>query len=340
MVVICDDTADTPPASWQPPGTITGRGRAAPTKPCWLVWLVPIRIIRVVLLGSVAGREARERSGASDHGAVGAVKSFSDLGSGAVGPELVPPPGGGRTFGATWRVRLGDVSPGGRLRLDALARYLQDVSSDDTADAGEGDEATWVVRRTVVAVRRAPGYREVLHLRTWCSGIGKRWAERRISVHGDDGGSVEASTLWVHLDGGGRPAPLPPTFAAVYGEAAGGRTVRSSLHHGPPPPGAATRPWPLRAVDLDVLRHVNNAAYWAVVEEELARRRDLRPPFVAEMEHRAALEGGDDARLAVVDGHDGGLALWLLAGGRVAASAVVRPAAGDGAGGRPAQATA
>ena len=33
-------------------------------------------------------------------------------------------------------MRLADVTPGGRLRLDALARYLQDVAGDDVDDAG------------------------------------------------------------------------------------------------------------------------------------------------------------------------------------------------------------
>ena len=58
----------------------------------------------------------------------------------------------GRTFTAERLVRFGDLSRGGRLRFDALARYLQDVSGDDTADAGLVDDIAWVVRRTLVEV--------------------------------------------------------------------------------------------------------------------------------------------------------------------------------------------
>ena len=47
-------------------------------------------------------------------------------------------------------MRLGDVDPDGRLRLDALTRYTQDVSDDDTTDAGLDVEPGWVVRSTVV----------------------------------------------------------------------------------------------------------------------------------------------------------------------------------------------
>ena len=36
--------------------------------------------------------------------------------------EMIPPTGAGREFTAQRRVRLGDATPNGRLRLDAIAR--------------------------------------------------------------------------------------------------------------------------------------------------------------------------------------------------------------------------
>jgi acyl-ACP thioesterase len=218
--------------------------------------------------------------------------------------ELVGVPTMGRVFATTRRVRLGDSSPGGRLRLDALVRLLQDVSDDDTRSAGFEDAAGWVVRRTAVQVQSFPTYLEVLHARTWCSGTGGRWAERRISFAGERGGSIESATLWVHLDPTTmRPITLPARFHEVYGEATGGRAVRASLHHGPRPEGLpATRHFPLRFTDFDVLGHVNNANYWVPVEEELARRRDVRAPLRAEVEHRDAIEQGALVDVYVRDG--------------------------------------
>ena len=113
---------------------------------------------------------------------------------------MVPVPAAGRRFTRGRRVRLGDASPAGRLRFDALARYLQDVSNDDTRDAGLADAMSWVVRRIVVDVAQAPVFGEELTLCTFCGGIGGRWAERRVSIAGDQGAGVEAATLWVHLD--------------------------------------------------------------------------------------------------------------------------------------------
>jgi acyl-ACP thioesterase len=225
---------------------------------------------------------------------------------------MVAVPSVGRVYTGRRRVRLGDATPAGRLRLDALARYVQDVANDDTRDAGFGDVLGWVVRRTVVEVERFPVYLESLVLSTWCSGIGSRWAERRCRVVGDRGGLVETATLWVHLDAETmRPKPLPEEFHALFGPAAGGRVVRARLQHAEAPTVVSSRDtFALRFADFDVLRHVNNAAYWVVVEEELARRRELRAPLRTELEHRVPIGPGAGVEIVVED-RDGGTALWL-----------------------------
>ena len=136
---------------------------------------------------------------------------------------LVPLPDRGRVFRGGRRVRLADADPSGRLRLDACARYLQDLGNDDTADSGIDDDAvTWVVRRVVVDVHTPPRWREWLDLATWCGGLGGRWAERRMSMVGDGGGHIEVSTLWVQVDVATMaPCRLTQRFLDVYGEAAG-----------------------------------------------------------------------------------------------------------------------
>lgn len=223
-------------------------------------------------------------------------------------------------------MRLGDVSPGGRLRLDAATRYLQDLSADDTADAALPDAEAWVVRKTVLEVYRFPRYLEALELATWCSGTGSRWAERRISMVGQRGAGVEAATTWVHVDpASGRPKRVPSGFEALYGESTGGRTVRARLEHPDPPDDAPGRPWPLRFSDFDVLSHVNNAAYWEAVEEVLADRRELRAPLRAEVEHRNAVERGAVVVLRTAGDEAGGVSVWLMADDVVAASARVQP---------------
>lgn len=228
--------------------------------------------------------------------------------------QLGPRPATGRTYRAERTVRLGDTTVKGRLRLDALARYLQDVANDDATEALEGDAMAWVVRSTTIEVRRWPVFPERLELVTWGSGVGSRWAERRTSVTGDRGGAVEAASTWIHVDlATGRPQKLHPKFLERYGEAIGDRTVGARLTHEGPPADAAAVPWVVRRTDLDVLGHVNNAVYWAVLEEHLV----LHAPLRAAVEYRGGVDLGQSTEVLRHGGR-----LWILVDGAVAASAV------------------
>lgn len=231
---------------------------------------------------------------------------------------------GGPSFTASRRVRWGDAEPRGRIRLDGVARFLQDVSNDDTRAAGDDPTSPWVVRRTTIDVARPPRVGEVVDMTTFCGGIGSRWADRRTSIRGEHGGHVEAASLWVHVDRHtGRPARLPAAFLERYAEFDGDRKVGARLRHGPVPPGVDRRPWPLRSTDLDGMGHVNNAATWEPVEDELARR-GLRPRW-AEIEYGDGLEPADEVELASLVASDGSLRMWLTVEGSVRATAVVHP---------------
>jgi acyl-ACP thioesterase len=207
------------------------------------------------------------------------------------------------------------------LRLDAAARYLQDLSDDDTRDAGLA-QMTWVVRRTVIDVHQFPTYLEPVEMITWCSAIGSRWAERRVDIGGGGGDavSISSATLWVHLDSETlRPVPTSAAFELVFAQSAAGRTVSSRLTLDAPPADLVRSPWPVRFSDFDVMDHMNNAIAFVLVEEVLARRRDLRAPLRVEVEYRSPIDrdvalhvGGLDVPDALgthdVSGYDG----WLL----------------------------
>jgi acyl-ACP thioesterase len=234
--------------------------------------------------------------------------------------EFVECPAGGRQVEATRRVRLGDVSASGRLRLDALAAYLQDVAADDVDEVGI--PGAWVLRRVVVRLGELPRFREDVRMVTFCSGTGSRWAERRTTVFVDDRIAVESVALWVYIDASGRPAPLEEWFRQFYAVAANDRKVSGRLRHGPPADDAQRRAWPLRTADFDVLAHVNNAASWQAVEEEIARVAKGRRLTGAEIEYRAPIDPGDNLEL-VTDVATELISCWLTCDGEVRVSARV-----------------
>jgi len=217
--------------------------------------------------------------------------------------QLVEPPREGRTFAQVLRPGFADCAPSGRMRLDALARWLQDVAYADVEDAGVAQSAVWVVRRTRMFVARFPRFGERFRVQTFCSGLGRMWAERRTSItHVDEcEPRVEAASLWVHLDPRDwRPVVLSDEELAVYGPAARGRRVTARLHHPSPPAPDRTSSWRFRATECDIAGHINNAAYFSPLEEELLAGDGDPDRIDVEIEYRGAAQPGE--KLLVAEG--------------------------------------
>ena len=231
--------------------------------------------------------------------------------------EIVPAPDHGRVFSRAARPGLADCAPSGRIRLDGLARWLQDIAYADVEDAGLAFHAVWVVRRTRMRIRRFPRFAEHFQLHTFCSGLGRMWAERRtrilrfepgeeadVSVTAPGEADVEAVSLWVHLDPTSwRPRPFTPRELAIYSDVLPDRTITARLRH-PAPNGARELDRVrFRASDCDLAGHVNNAAFWQALEEELLAAEGEQPlgALDVEMEYRTPAQPGEKLILARAD---------------------------------------
>lgn len=238
---------------------------------------------------------------------------------------LVPRPDSGRVFVGSRRVRLSDAEPGGRLRLDAVARYLQDVANDDVLEMEWGSpDHFWLVRRTVIQQLRPISIEELVELTTWSSGTASSSASRRTTLSGERGGVIEAESIWVHLSRELRPERFGGNFFEVYGPSANGRRISTRLGLPDLPASAERVPWPLRRSDMDVLGHLNNASYWEAVEEAGMRKGfDLNTPFEAVLEFRQPIDLEDEVELRHSPQADG-FRLALTVSGSVRASAALR----------------
>ncbi|MHB8658251.1 MAG: acyl-ACP thioesterase domain-containing protein [Solirubrobacteraceae bacterium] len=212
--------------------------------------------------------------------------------------ELISAPATARSFATTMRPTIADCTATGRLRLDSIARWLQDVAYDDVENLGLEQLAVWVVRRSRVQVNRFPRFAERSTVRTFCSGLGRMWAERRTTITsaGDAAAAdVEAVSLWVHLHPETwRPTPFSHEELAAYGDGLPQRRISARLRHSAAPgrPRPQQTAWTFRATDCDIAGHVNNAAYWQPIEEHFAAS-GLEPGALdAEFEFRTPAQPG------------------------------------------------
>jgi acyl-ACP thioesterase len=194
------------------------------------------------------------------------------------------------------RPGIADADGAGRCRLDAMARWLQDVAYEDLVDAGFEGRGAWIVRRTRIRVEVFPRFGEQLELRTFCSGIGRFSAERRTSIRGERA-DVETVSRWVCLDPErGRPMRFPADFISTYEESAHGRDANVRRRHPDPPAGAQRSTWFFRASEMDPAGHINNSHYWVLLEEELAEGPETER-IDAEVEFRDPAMPGEVAVL-------------------------------------------
>ena len=242
--------------------------------------------------------------------------------------ELAPQPPSGEGFETGWPVRAGDVDTANRLRYDSVARYLQDIGSDNLDASGLGDtDPFWIVRRTVIDVVRPSVWPERVTLRRWCSGLSTRWSNMRVDITGDKGALIRTEGFWISVSiTSGMPTRISDEGLALLSRTTDEHRLRWKqwMRDAAPEPSAEDRTFVLRATDLDAFDHVNNAVYWQAVEDVLAASPDVATitggPHRAVIEYLGPIVAGDAITLRHRRHRDGdadALTVWFLVDGTV-----------------------
>ncbi|HXO54135.1 MAG TPA: acyl-[acyl-carrier-protein] thioesterase [Mycobacterium sp.] len=201
-------------------------------------------------------------------------------------------------FEREWPLRVADIDRYGRLRLDAAARHVQDIGQDQLRELGFEDvHPLWIVRRTMMDVIKPIEFRDMLRLRRWCSATSTRWCEKRVRIDGRKGGLIECEAFWININPNTlMPSRISDDFMEGLRRTTDVDRLRWHPYLRPGDRDTATgiHDYPVRFTDIDLFNHMNNAAYWSVVEDYLsATPQLLNAPLRVTIEHEAPVSLGE-----------------------------------------------
>lgn len=248
-------------------------------------------------------------------------------------------PSGAEPFTARYRIRTNDVDHTMRVRLDAIARYLQDIAADMLeASAFFDSDPFWILRRTIIDVIAPISWPGDVEVQRWCSATSTRWVNMRQTVRSSHEtspfnpkdrppGLVETESFCIKVDPAGHFARISDAAQAELSRHVDDTRLRwRPLNNAPVPDSAADQVFPIRSSDIDPFDHVNNAVYWQAVEDQLDDNSDLLDrPYRAIIEFLRPIPPGAYPRIRAYRTARQ-LCLWiLLDDDTVAATATVRP---------------
>jgi acyl-ACP thioesterase len=201
-------------------------------------------------------------------------------------------------FDVQWPLRVADIDRVGRLRFDAATRHIQDIGQDHLRQLGfEDTHPLWIVRRTMIDLIKPIEFQDVLRLRRWCSGTSNRWCEMRVRIDGRNGGLIESEAFWININ---KETQMPSRIADDFIEGLQRTTPvdrlrwKAYLKAGGREDASQIREFPIRATDIDLFDHMNNAVYWSVIEDYLASTPEvLHRSLRVTIEHDAPVALGD-----------------------------------------------
>lgn len=213
---------------------------------------------------------------------------------------LVAVPDQGYVYQTGWRLATSDIDEHRRLRLDGVARYIQEVGAEHLADAELAEvHPHWIVLRTVIDVLEPIEIPSDITFRRWCAGLSSRWCDMRVQLEGAQGGRIETQGFWICMN---KDTLTPSRLADSCIERFGSTTDNHRLKWRPwvteRVEGGTDTPFPLRRTDIDLFEHVNNTIYWHGVHEVLGLVPELENnPYRTVLEYRSPIKYGEPVHI-------------------------------------------
>lgn len=240
-------------------------------------------------------------------------------------------PEAGYVYGTSWRVATGDLDGNLHLRLDGVARYIQEVGAENLVDAGEAeDHPHWLVQRTVIDVIEPIEFPNDVSFSRWCSALSSRWCTMRVDLVGSDGGRIETEGFWIAINAKTlTPQRVSDTLIERFASTTDVHRLKWTPWLGDPGAPDEVMPFHLRRTDIDIFEHVTNTAYWHAIHEVIALEPDVcTPPYRAVIEYRRPIKYGEDITLGWSRRDGSGeitdVQIALAVGGDVRAAALLR----------------
>lgn len=121
------------------------------------------------------------------------------------------------------RVRYSECDETGRLSLVSAMNYLQDCSTFQSAELGQGIGSlterglVWVLANWAIEVTRLPRFGEKIRVSTWCYEMSRAHALRNFRIEDESGAAlVSADSQWFVFDVVGGHAARVPDDQRVY----------------------------------------------------------------------------------------------------------------------------
>ena len=200
------------------------------------------------------------------------------------------------------RVRYSECDETGRLSLVSMVNYLQDCSTFQSVELGEGlgglsgRGLAWVLANWMIEIDRLPAFGERVTVSTWCYEMSRAHALRNFRID-DEAGSpiVRADSQWFVFDVTRGHAARVPEDQLVY------LSDEPRLEMGPLPKRLRTQgegtPAAAHTVahcDLDTNHHVNNANYVRFATDALASLGVEAPVGRLQVQYRTMAFAGDE----------------------------------------------